>query len=125
MPTLGELLNHTKSMINIPDGFKIENKTGLDGKKHMCFKGHGYCELTVYSKKKNGDFLHTHFSGHVFYWDDVIKEVKRVVNSTRPLDFHMGLSYKKPIGDMFEEMYHGEVNDNLLQELINLAPKED
>lgn len=118
MPTLGELLNietGNKKLIYVPEGFEL--------KKEGKLVPNGLLMLSVYHKKQNGDLGHKCFSGCCVNWDEVVNEIRRCVNSTRPIKFDAQLSFKKYNGTVFEEMFHGIVTKEVFDELTKISEK--
>ena len=118
MPTLGELLNietGNKKLIYVPEGFEL--------KKEGKLIPNGLLMLSVYHKKPNGDLGHKCFSSYCIYWDEVVNEIRRCVNSTRPIKFDMGLTFKMYNKTIYEEMFHGVVTKQVLDELIEISEK--
>ena len=119
MPTLGELLNKgNKKLITVPEGFKLRKPYGGDK-----LVPNGLLTLSVYHKKPNGDLGHMCFSNYCIYWDEVVNEIRRCVNTTRPIKFDMGLTFKKYNETIHEEMFHGTVTKEVLDELIEISEK--
>lgn len=119
MPTLGELLNlGNKKLIYVPEGFELK-KRYAQGK----LIPNGLLLMSIYHKKPNGDLGHQCFNGCCVNWDEVVNEIRRCVNSTRPIKFDMWLSFKKYNGTVFEEMFHGIVTKEVLDELIKISEK--
>ena len=79
--------------------------------------------LSVYHKKPNGDLGHKCFSGCCINWDEAVNEIRRCVNSTRPIKFDMWLSFKMYNKTIYEEMFHGTVTKEVLDELIEISEK--
>ena len=119
MPTLGELLNKGKrKLISVPEGFKLRKPYGRDK-----LVPNGFLTLSVYHKKPNGDIAHLCFSNCCLYWNEVVNEIRRCVNTTRPIKFEMGLSFKMYNKTIHEEMFHGTVTKEVLDELIEISEK--
>lgn len=120
MPTLGDLLNMggNKKLIYVPEGFKLRKLYGRDK-----LGPNGLLMLSVYRKEPNGDLGHQCFSGVCINWDEVINEIRRCVNSTRPIKFDMWLSFKMYNGTTYEEMFHGTVTKEVLDELIKISER--
>ena len=119
MPTLGEILNiGNKKLIHIPEGFELKKRYG-QGK----LIPNGLLMLSVYHKKPNGDLGRKCFSGCCINWDEVVNEISRCVNSTHPIKFDMWLSFKMYNKTIYEEMFHGIVTKEVLDELIEISEK--
>ena len=119
MPTLGELLNlGNKELIHVPEGFELKKPYGRDK-----LVPNGLLMLSIYHKKQNGDLGHQCFSSCCINWNEVVSEIRRCVNSTRPIKFDAWLSFKKYNGTVFEEMFHGIVTKEVLDELIKISEK--
>lgn len=119
MPTLGELLNKGKrKLISVPEGFKLRKPCGQDK-----LVPNGFLTLSVYHKKPNGDIAYLCFSNYCLYWNEVVNEIRRCVNTTRPIKFEMGLSFKMYNKTIHEEMFHGTVTKEVLDELIEISEK--
>lgn len=119
MPTLGELLNFgNKKLINVPEGFELRKPSGRDK-----LSPNGILTLSVYCKKPNGDLGRLCFSGACLYWDEVVSEIQRCVNSTRSEKYDMWLSFKMYNETIYEEMFHGIVTNEVLDELIKISEK--
>lgn len=119
MPTLGEMLNiGNRKLISVPEGFELRKPYGW--KKLI---PNGILILSVYHKKPNGDLGHKCFSGHCISWDDAVNEIRRCVNSTRPIKFDMWLSFKMYNKTVYEEIFHGIVTQEVLDELIEISEK--
>ena len=118
MPTLGEMLNIGKQkLISVPEGFKLRKRHTESNK----LSPNGIVILTVFHLKSNGDLGHRCFSNNCIYWNDVINEIEKCVNSTRPIKFDMRLSFKTRNRGIYEEMYHGLVSPEVLNELKKIA----
>lgn len=121
MPTLGEMLNigkGNKKLINVPDGFEL--KKPYIGEKLI---PNGVISLSVFHMKRNGELGRTCFSDSCLYWNEVVNEIRRCANSTRPIKFHMRLSFKMYNKTIDEEMFHGTVSQEVLDELIEISEK--
>lgn len=119
MPTLGELLNkENKKLIYVPKGFELKKRYGQEK-----LIPNGLLMLSIYHKKPNGDLGHICFSSCCINWDEAINEIRRCVNSTRPIKFNMSLSFKKYNETINEEMFHGTVTKEILDELIEISEK--
>lgn len=120
MPTLGEMLNRGKGTknIHVPEGFELKKSYGREK-----LTPNGIASLSVFHIKQNGDLGHECFSNYCIHWDDVVNEIRRCVNSTRPIKFHMNLSFKLYNKTIYEEMFHGTVTQEILDELIEISEK--
>lgn len=119
MPTLGELINRKKrERIHVPEGFELKKRYGQEK-----LIPNGLVMLSIYHKKPNGDLGHICFSGCCINWDEAINEIRRCVNSTRPIKFNMSLSFKKYNETINEEMFHGTVTKEILDEFIEISEK--
>ena len=121
MPTLGEMLNigtGNKKLIHVPDGFEL--KTTYRREKLI---PNGLISLSVFHVKRNGELGRTCFSESCLYWNEVINEIRRCVNATRRIEFHMRLSFKMYNKQIDEEMFHGTVTQKVLDELIEISEK--
>ena len=119
MPTLGELLNiGNKKLIYIPKGVELRKRYG-QGK----LVPNGLVMLSVYHKKPNGDLGRKCFSGCCINWDEAVNEIRRCVNSTRSEEYDMWLTFKKYNETIHEEMFHGTVTKEVLDELIKISEK--
>lgn len=121
MPTLGEMLNmkkENKKLIHVPEGFEIKKSYGREK-----LTPNGIATLSVFCIKQNGDLGHECFSNYCIHWNDVVNEIRRCVNSTRPIKFHMNLSFKLYNKTIHEEMFHGTVTQEVLDELIEISEK--
>lgn len=122
MPTLGEMLNlGERKLISVPEGFKLR-------KIHSVYESdklspNGTITLSVFHLKSNGDLGCKRFSNYCIYWNEVINEIERCVNSTRPIKFDMRLSFKMYNRGIDEEMYHGIVSKEVLDELKEIIEK--
>ena len=120
MPTLGEMLNLGKQkLISVPEGFKLR-KRYIDSE---LLSPNGIVTLSIFHLKSNGDLGQQCFSNYCIYWNKVINEIERCVNSTRPIKFDMRLSFKIYNKGIDEEMYHGLVSPEVLNELKEIAEK--
>lgn len=120
MPTLGEMLNLGKQkLISVPEGFKLR-KSNIESNK---LSPNGIVTLSVFHLKSNGDLGYACFSNYCIYWNEVINEIERCVNSTRPIKFDMRLSIKIYNTGIDEEMYHGLVSPEVLNELKEIVEK--
>ena len=118
MPTLGELLNiGNRKLISVPDGFELKKREWSDK-----LTPNGIVTLSLFHLKPNGELGDKCFSDFILYWDEVVNEIRRCVNSTRHIEFDMRLSfgYNKQVD---EEMYHGIVSQEVLDELIEISEK--
>ena len=79
--------------------------------------------LSVYHKKPNGDLGRKCFSGCCINWDEAVNEIRRCVNSTRSEEYDMWLTFKKYNETIHEEMFHGTVTKEVLDELIKISEK--
>ena len=120
MPTLGEMLNigGNKKLIRVPEGFELKKSYGREK-----LTPNGITTLSVFHIKQNGELGHKCFSNYCIYWDDVVNEIRRCVNSTRPIKFDMRLSFKMYNKRIDEEMFHGTVTQEVLDELIEISEK--
>jgi len=119
MPTLGEMLNIGKrKLIHVPEGFKLKKPYGREK-----LVPNGLTTLSVFHMKPNGDLGHKCFSSCCINWNEVINEIRRCVNSTRPIEFDMRLSFKMYNKSIDEEMFHGTVTQEVLDELIEISEK--
>ena len=121
MPTLGEMLSIGKGnrkLISVPDGFKLRKPYG--GEKLV---PNGLVILSVYQRKPNGDIGRKCFSGCCVNWDEAVNEIRRCVKSTRSDKFDMWLSFKMYNKTTYEEMFHGTVTKEVLDELIEISEK--
>ena len=119
MPTLGELLNKgERKLIYVPEGFKLK-KRYAQGK----LIPNGLLLMSIYHKKKNGDLGRQCFSGCCVDWDEVVSRIRKCVNSTRPIKFDMWISFKIYNKPIFEEMFHGIITKEVLDELIKISEK--
>ena len=122
MPTLGEMLNlGERKLISVPEGFKLIKRHSEYGSDKL--SPNGTVTLTVFHLKPNGDLGHKCFSNYCIYWNEVINEIERCVNSTRPIKFDMRLSFKIYNRGIDEEMYHGLVSSEVLKELKEIVEK--
>lgn len=121
MPTLGEMLNlGERKLISVPEGFKLRKGLSYCDDK---YSPNGIITLVVFRLKPNGDLGHKCFSNYCIYWNEVINEIERCVNSTRPIKFDMRLSFKMYNKTIDEEMYHGIVSKEVLDELKEIIEK--
>lgn len=119
MPTLGEMLNIGKrKLIYVPEGFELKKPYGREK-----LVPNGLTTLSVFHRKPNGDLGHKCFSSRCVYWNEVVNEIRRCVNSTRPIEFDMRLSFKMYNKTIDEEMFHGTVTQEVLDELIEISEK--
>jgi hypothetical protein len=121
MPTLGEMLNmhvEDRKLIHVPEGFELQKK--WDDR----LSPNGIITLSVFHMKRNGELGHQAFSNSCLYWNEVVNEIRRCVNSTRPIKFHMRLSFKMYNKQIDEEMFHGTVTQEVLDELIEISEKD-
>ena len=119
MPTLGELLNFgNKKLIYVPEGFELIKRCGGDK-----LSPNGLLVMSIYCKKPNGDLGRKCFSGSCLNWDEVVNEIQRCVNSTRSEEYDMWLSFKMYNRTIHEEMFHGIVTKDVLDELIEISEK--
>lgn len=119
MPTLGEILNMgNKKLIHVPEGFELRKKECGDK-----LSPNGIIALSVFRMKQNGDLGDKCFSGCCLHWKGVVNEISRCMNSTHPFKFHMSLSFKLYNKTTCEEMFHGTVTQEVLDELIKISEK--
>ena len=122
MATLGEMLNLGKrKLISVPEGFKLRKRHSAYGSDKL--SPNGIVTLSVFHLKSNGDLGHKCFGNYCIYWNEVINEIERCVNSTRPIKFDMRLSFKIYNKSIDEEMYHGIVSKEVLDELKEISEK--
>ena len=121
MPTLGEILNLNvpQKLIHVPKGFKLKRISECSTK----LSPNGLLTLSIFHLNSNGDLGYCCYSDICLHWDEVIKEIKRCVNTTRPISFDMRLSFKNTESCCDEEMYHGIVSQAVLDELKEISEK--
>lgn len=119
MPTLGELLNKgNKKLIHVPEGFELKEPYGDN-----ILEPNGLVTLSVFHKKRNGDLGHKCFSNICISWNAVINEITKCLHTTRQIEFHMRLSFKMSCRSIDEEMFHGTITQQVLDELIEISKK--
>lgn len=124
MPTLGEMLNIgtvNKKLISVPEGFKLRKIHTVYGSDKL--SPNGAVTLSIFRLKSNGDIGHKWFANYCIYWNEVINEIKGCVNSTQNDRFDMRLSFKIYNRSIDEEMYHGIISKEVLDELKEIIEK--
>ena len=113
MPTLGEILNKgNKNLYMFPKGFELKKTYDMNGMEKL--RPNGSLKLNVFGH-------HTFFSGYCPTWDEVVRQILICLNRTRQIKCDVSLTFKHFRSGNYEEIFHGKVTQEVLDELIEIS----